>query len=514
MNLSRRRSWTPTRLALVVSVALTSTSIVTAAEKSALAGSDQAQPGASDEKCKAEIESIRKLYETIPRYFRDMDRPRLAAMTKRVTGCSQQLQDFLKNCPQTSEYADAHYMVARLRMVLADQYRSQLMTAKTPREELQQLMNEYHQGSRDHCVIALKKIGDDKSRNELICIAKELVADISFQMDDFDTALQYYLDVLKHCPDFEEIGNTVVGTARAYLELRDTTAGLKFIRTAIKERFRNENLPFFYEIYWNLLVAHGDIDGMIEWSKDVQSIFPLRMIREGTTKHEKEGYRRYLGFSGFRLGYSYFARGDLGSAGEAFTKHIETMDELEQKMASRNEAIPQELKIYRQRSLDVLRMIQDNVGEPPASDLDLQEMWVSPTEVKLADNKGKAVAILFRGYEDKRSSGIFQKLDARMANDADQHAFAAIHYLKGGRDIFNQIDKLRNELLSLGIENSSVGIDPDPTKKSIFRDFKAMVGSATLMIFDRAGQLMWWMQDPRDMDAQMIINIWDRLAQE
>lgn len=469
---------------------------------------------AAGDECAAEIAAIRKLYKTIPNDFRGLGRKRLDEVARTVVECRDRLEAYLANCKGKAD-CDAHYMLARLRTSMAVRQRLQwLQKDKIPAKEVTARMREYHLRNIEYCDTTLACLGDGDEDRLRRCEVKDLKADIAFQAHQFELALSNYLAVLKECPDFPDAGNTIVGAGRSYLELRRTDEGIRFIRKAIKERYRDHSLPFFYEVLWNLLETAGDLDGMIAWCKEVQQVFPIRMLRDGNTRIEREAYRRFLGYSGFRLGYTRFARGDLSGATDAFLRHIDAMDKLEAELEAGRKALPQELKIYRQRSQDVLQMIRDRVGDPPGCDLDLEDLWVTPARVRLADSKGKAVVLLFRGYGDSRSAGFYRNLDRYLGEHPDNKAFAVIHYLKGSRDPLGQLEKVQNEAIELGIENAAVGLDPDARGKQVFRCLGAMVGSATCMIYDRNGRLMWWMQDPREMDSKLVIKIWERLAGE
>ncbi len=487
-----------------------------ATQSSAKAGAEESKAIPAVEAtsaCAAELKALRELYAAIPTDFRGIPSSRLEELAKMTYECRERLEKFLGSCKVGPAEADAHFMYARVRTSLAARERVDLLrNQKIDREEVSAKMKQYHRVSLGHCHKALELAAEEN--HDLSCRVRDLTADISFQLGDFDDAAEHYSTVVEKCGDVLDVGNTVVGAGRAFNEIGKTDEGIRFVRRQIKERYRNANLPFFYEVLWNLLVTAGDIDGMVAWCDEVQTVFPIRRLREGIGTVESDAYRRFLGYSGFRRGYALFARGDLGGATDAFVKHIEAMNALEAELAQSNKALPQELGIYRTRSQDVLQIIQDKVGDPPECDLDLDDMWMTPTRVRIAESRGKAVLVLFRGYGDRRSAGIFGNLDEHFGKDPENKAFAAIHYFKGTRDPLGQLEQVQDELIELRIENAAVGMDPDARNKRTFRCLRAMVGSATLMIFDRYGQLMWWMQDPREMDTKLVIAIWERLSRE
>jgi beta-lactamase regulating signal transducer with metallopeptidase domain/tetratricopeptide (TPR) repeat protein len=490
-------------------------------EEKAVAADDKKEKDADGPltaECQSQIETLRKTYTAIPTNFSGLGRDRLEAVAAEVYKCRDGLQSFLANCKGRGA-CDAPFMLARLQTSLSARQRVEWAQKQAlPGEEVNRRMTAYHRLNVALCERALACAGDGKDQAEFRCQVYDLLGDIHFQLLDFEPALKNYLAAIEGCPKFPNIGNTLVGAGRSYFELRRTEEGVKFIDKAIKDYYKDRSLPIFYEVKWNLVETAGDIEGMIAWCKDVQKVFPLRMLREGLDRPENraeyDGYQRYLGFSGFRLGYAYFAKGDLSNADENFQKHIDYLNELEAKLGKESKALPQELQIYRQRSADNLEVLRTRIGEPPSIDLDFGDMWITAKRGRIADGKGKAVAVLFRGEGDTRSSGFLKNLDRHLSKNAENKTLSVAHFMKGSRDPMGQLEKVADEMAQLGIENAAVGMEPDAENHSIFRGLGAMVGSATFEIFDRQGRLAWWMQDPREMDSQLIIKIWERLSKE
>lgn len=470
--------------------------------------------------CEKEIAAIRQAYKGIPKDFRQIDHTKIEQIAKTIHDFQLRLQAFTKNCDADKLGLDTFTMLARMRTALETRVRPTLTKSGIKGIELAERMRDYNDLSIQYCqktLDLLAAVKDEKVRAQhtgLHCETLDLQGDIQFKINDYDAALQNYLKLLEVCPSYPGVGTTVTGAARAYKALGRTTEGIAFISKYIKSHYKLPDLPFFYEALWNLLVTDGDIDGMVQWCKTIQEIFPLRMMRADLKKYEKDGYRRYLGFSGFRIGYSLLARGDLSGAAEAFQKHVEDTDKLERDLASINSPLPKELEIYKTRSLDNLHILETAIGDPPGADLELEEFWATPRRVTLSESRGKAVAILFRGDDDRRSKHFMSSLDKNLAENPDNKEFVVLHYMKGSRDLPGQLSTLQDNILEMGIEAAAVGMDPDAERRSLFRAFKATVGTATFMIFDREGNLAWWQQDPRGMDAKLAVAIWERLANE
>ena len=51
-------------------------------------------------------------------------------------------------------------------------------------------------------------------------------------------------------------------------------------------------------------------------------------------------------------------------------------------------------------------------------------------------------------------------------------------------------------------------------RRSSFRAFNVKVGSASFVILDRSGNLVWFMEDPRPLDVPFVEAVMKRVADE
>ena len=85
-----------------------------------------------------------------------------------------------------------------------------------------------------------------------------------------------------------------------------------------------------------------------------------------------------------------------------------------------------------------------------------------------------------------------------------------VSYQRSGENIEKQLDSLREELSKLGYEGAA-GYDPDADGRKLFHAYQANVGSATFLVVNRRGELVWFMQDPRGVDVRFgeaILKLW------
>jgi tetratricopeptide (TPR) repeat protein len=137
------------------------------------------------------------------------------------------------------------------------------------------VMKEYH-----NRIIALSRAALAKAGEQDLLRAQchDLIGDSSFQNRDFEEALKNYQVILEKFPDFPEMGNTIMAAGQTYLELRRYDDGIAFIRKTIVDRQQDPNLPNYHEVLWKLLEAAGNLDAMEQQAREVQKVFPLRLL--------------------------------------------------------------------------------------------------------------------------------------------------------------------------------------------------------------------------------------------
>ena len=132
------------------------------------------------------------------------------------------------------------------------------------------------------------------------------------------------------------------------------------------------------------------------------------------------------------------------------------------------------------------------------ADFQLGDAWATDRRASLSDLTGKAVALFFRRAGDARSAGIMGKLSRFCAGEPDMETVALCFRLPG-QDADAELEKLRQEIQKMEYKGIA-GFDPDGEGQSLFRTFKAGVGSASLYILDSRGEVVWIMEDPRYQD--------------
>jgi tetratricopeptide (TPR) repeat protein len=297
----------------------------------------------------------------------------------------------------------------------------------------------------------------------------------------------------------------VGGLARVYLDLQECDAGIKLIEQALKERYSSRSYPHYLEHLWKLHLCMGGFDGLEQFVRTVKTVFPLRLKGKELDDDQRQIYETLLVYSGFRDGYVRFARGDFPGAAEAFREHIQSIND-----RGKNGQLPQAWTIYRDRSSDNLAFLEELAGRPAPLELDLGPGWVTSKKVNLAQSRGKLVLLLFRRIGDDRSAQFLRPLAQFAAAEPDLE-MAVISFLRPGQNPEEIAETMRADLQAIGYTGAA-GLDPNPETLDFFKTYQAMVGTATFIIVNRQGELVWFQQDPRGQDVYFVRAIVKRVA--
>jgi tetratricopeptide (TPR) repeat protein len=337
----------------------------------------------------------------------------------------------------------------------------------------------------------------------------QLLGQASADGQDPKKAREAYEALIVEEPKYEDIAKIRLALARACLDMEDFDRGIDVVNQALKDHYTSDQYPYFVEVLWKLYHTKGDLDGMEKVTRLVDTVYPLKLSNLDLGRPERENYERFLGFNGFRKGYTLFGKGDFVGARSAFSTNIEELDAAEAALEKKGQQLKPELKIYRQRSRDNLTFLDKLAGLPPTLDFDLDGAWGTQKKVTLAEARNKVVAIVFRGVGDERSSGFLGPVSQFCARQPDME-MVVVSYQRSGENIEKQLDSLREDLSKLGFEGAA-GYDPDGDGKKLFRAYQANVGSATFLVANRQGEIVWFMQDPRGVDtrfAEAILKLW------
>ena len=459
------------------------------------------------EACAKDLDQIRKVFLAIPEDYREAKN--LDQLRSNVQACRDQAEKFLAGCQGAEGIHEAQFILGKLLLNLSrvewDNFIKQKTKDGVADQEIVKLraawIAKYFGRIVDLATAALGRTGPGEPLRTK-CL--DLLSDALYQAERPAEALQRYEQLLQEFPKHDRLASTYMAMARCHMDLGSQGKGIEILRKAMKELSADPSYTYFLELLWKLQTSAGDLAGLLRLVDAMRSDLPPRLQKDGIKQLEKETIERTLAYSGFRLGYIRFALGEFPSAAQAFREHIASMDALQKSKGQ----IPPEYQVFRTRSMDNLEVLENFAGKPVPEDLQ-KVHWVGDRKPLL---DGKAIAIIFRSYGWDRPVSFIQALDKHARTHRDEYELVTITYMKGSQDSLGaQSEEILGDARTLGLE-CAVGIDPDAQNKKLFQAFHATIGTATLVILDRAGNYAWFQQDPWQPDIQFSIAILERIA--
>ncbi len=473
---------------------------------------------AADQECTKLHKEILEFYRALPTVFRGKpeEADRIARETQQTLAKCQQV---LKSCKETLKpgaYAEAQYVTAKLTYILSKRYRMEILnrlkedSSLRPEAlgaELKKRFNDYLSEVHELAREAYKALpGDHPLRPR----ALETLAFSLHEAKEYDAGEKACLDFIKRHPDDERIDEVISALGRTYLDAGRYAAGIPLLKSALKDQYASDSYPYFVDTLRKLNVGKGDIAGFESTIKQGMLVFPLKLKSSRATKSVRDVCERLFLYYGFWKGYGRMAAGDLPGARAAFDDHVQLINAREAELRETGGQLRPEYAIYRGRSHVSLSFLDELAEQPAPRELDL--MWVTESRVVLSDSIGKVVGIIFRGVDNQRSREFMTEMSHVCAVNPD-FELASVHYLRRQQGPLLRQEELRQELGSLGYLGAA-GFDPDSENQSLFRAHGVKVGTASFLILDRGGNLVWFMEDPRPLDVEFVKSIMTRVARE
>ena len=341
-----------------------------------------------------------------------------------------------------------------------------------------------------------------------------LLGDVCFFRQEHVEARKHYKLFLERYPDHAMADMMQLALAKTHLELMEYDEGIQVVEKALKTYYKSRSYPYFNEVRWKLYHGKGDLDGMLRTIETAETAFPLKLSNISLAQGERDFYELLLDFQGFRRGYTLFARGDFKGSREAFEKHTKAIETKAASLVKSGGAsgLNPAASVYKSRSDANLNFLENCAGLPAPVDFELGQSWATPKKVLLRESRGKVVAILFRALGDVRAGPFLGQL-AQFCHSRPDMDIVTIAYLKQGTSPDQQKDELLEDLATYGYDGAA-GFDPDIEGRSIFARYRVKVGSATLVIANKRGELVWFMEDPKASDVRFAMVLLQRIASQ
>ncbi len=474
------------------------------------------EPDDPAESCESYLKKITPIYQSIPPDLRALKPAEADQLANNIEKAIVDCEKYLSDCASGPISTELRFYQSKFLQLISSRVRTQVINdmskdgAKFTTEDLDRKMAPFYKRVIGHASMAVDGL---KNSSELKPFAIEICAWAHTSLKEPRKARDDYLNYLKTYPNSPRITVLTAALGRILSDLEEYDTGVKMVeeKMATAQAQKSPDFPTLGETRWKLYEAKGDIEGLLRSAESVLQDYPARTRSDQYSLKTKEAYSRYLAFNGFRKGYSLMALGRLDEARDAFDSHVTEINKLQAALEKRGHALKPAINIYRQRSENALGFIQKIALRPAPADFELGEMWVTQKRTRLKESTGKVVGLIFRGAEDTRSATFLADI-GEFAEASDEMEMVAVHFFKSAKNIDEQLESLRQELAGTGYTGAA-GFDPDLTGRKLFRSWGVFVGSATFLIIDKQGRPVWFQQDPRTRDTNLVKSILLRVVE-
>ena len=468
------------------------------------------QPPPTGLDCDGLLKKSVKVFRGIPEDLRSLQTKQANQLATLVEKAVVDCEKYLADCTTDPAAAEVHFYQAKFLQVLSSRVRTQVINEiaakgdKFTTGELDRKMGPFYRRIASHAVKATDGLARE---SRLKPQAIEIRAWSHTLLKETRKAKEDYLLFLKTYPASPRSTVLTAALGRVLSTLGEYDAGIKLIeeKMADPEANRSADFPTLGETRWKLYEAKGDPEGLLLSAEKVLKDYRPRIKSDQHSPQTKEAYARYLAFNGFRKGYALMALGRLDEARVAFDEHLNEINQLQEALEKKGLSLKPAISIYRQRSENAQGFLDKTSLRQAPADFDLGEMWVTEKKTRLANSNGKVIGLLFRGTDDTRSATFMNNI-AQFASEDNDIELVSVHFFKSARNVDEQLDGLRHELAGMGY-SAAAGFDPDLKDKGLFRAWGVYVGSATFLIIDKQGQPVWFQQDPRTRDSNLVKSI-------
>ena len=474
------------------------------------------EPAAPAESCESYLKKITPIYQSIPEDLRALKPAQADQLAANIEKAIVDCEKYLSNCAYGPISTKLRFYQSKFLQLISSRIRTQVINdmskdgAKFTTEDLDRKMAPFYNRVIGHASMAVDGL---KNSSELKPSAIEICAWAHTNLKEPRKARDDYLNYLKTYPNNPRITVLTAALGRVLSDLEEYDTGVKLVeeKMATAQAQKSPDFPTLGETRWKLYEAKGDIAGLLRSAESVLQDYPERTRSSQYSFKTREAYSRYLAFNGFRKGYSLMALGRMDEARDAFDSHVTEINKLQAALEKRGHALKPAINIYRQRSENALGFIKKIALLPAPADFELGEMWVTQKRTRLKESTGKVVGLIFRGAEDTRSATFLANI-GEFSEANDDMEMVAVHFFKSAKNIDEQLESLRQELAGTGYAGAA-GFDPDLTGRKLFRSWGVFVGSATFLIIDKQGRPVWFQQDPRTRDTNLVKSILLRVVE-
>ena len=329
----------------------------------------------------------------------------------------------------------------------------------------------------------------------------------------YPEAIGAYQKLLNDYPESERRAEFTLALLNAHLSGRSYDVALRHCDDFLKQFPIDELAPHVYQLKAKALLEAGRAREALVWW---QTVIPRLLagatgmpVQVGETTHIFEGearksFRRYADEGLFMIGFLHGYLGEFEKAREAFERALADLNE-------QGDGIDPRSAVFRSRTEKVYEAYMTLVEkEVPNFDI---EFWLDSIPFDTAQEQGNVQVLAFLPYENPR----YYEFLAILQNLYTDHWHEGLRITwladpKGFNDTAGQIPRLsaQRESVALGFP---IGLETERGWPN-FRKFQASVGGGTLIVVNRAGEVVWYKMDPTYRDENLVKGLVRRLLDE
>ncbi len=331
----------------------------------------------------------------------------------------------------------------------------------------------------------------------------------------YSESVEAYRTLLERYPDDPASSENLLALINAYISSKRFAEAVEMADLFFDRFPMDELIPHVYQLKGKALTEGGRAVEALEWWISIGEALEQGAkgipVRIGDRMHTwgaeaRQAFQRYYDERGFMIGFLQFYLGRFEDArasfGDALTKLLQLQAE---------KRIEPRSQVYLTRT-DKVHSATLILAGKPAPDLGIGT-WLDDIPGDPRAEKGNVMVLLFTPYENDRYEDI-QKIMQRLYRDRWHEGLrvAWVADPKGFQDIPSQIARLDAQRQRLEL-TYPVGLETEKEWPN-FQRYLASVGGGTMVLLNRAGDVVWFKMDPTFRDENLIERILDRLLLE
>ncbi len=460
------------------------------------------------------LQQIQSLDQRVPAGFCEVKRP-AEQFQMDMDAAIELSKRFLVEYPDSDPVSWVRSVLVRMEVARLPCYRDSLLALGMSAQEMAQKYREHVCG-----ILAFTESNADGCLKGSICRSASLLASLCLQeqLEEYEELRSTAEILLAEYPEHEARPNVHVAVAQSFIREKRYEEAVKYLEKVIQLHSKDLECVLYNDRLFDALHGAGDLEGMEELLRHVHAEYPSRILQIEEGHHLRQQYEQWLCVSSFWIGHVRLALGDPKGAREAIQQHIAEGDMRAQKAEAEGRKPGQDIcyTTLEFRSKDLLDFLDNYHGKIPKIDMDFGELWATEEKLTLRESKGKVVALVFRPPKNRTAEALLQWVQSLVTAQKGLLVGATIGYATKEADPVEDellLQKMRDDLQRLRVSLPG-GFDPDRKDQRFFREVHAVVGTPSIVLINKKGEVSWFLNDPRQTDLAIAQRVIERLLKE